>query len=711
MAGNKKLRIVGSIILAVTSLCVAVYTEAFLEAGYYARTGVLSGFVYANPQVIHFIRLGLIWMCIASLGLLLWKIHSPILRIAYRYRYLIALVVLIVCVLFEISGSSIACMGRQIGSDDSGTLFGIPRLIRSDEYATVTPFTFSQYYNYSGQYPYFSETIRGTMTDTFISYGLPSWNICTLFRPFLWGYLLLGPAKGLSFFWVARLLTLFLVSFEFAMVYTKKGKWLSLSAAVLISLAPAVQWWFAVCGLAEMLVFCQGALLCAYHYMRTKKNGIRMTSAGLFVLCFGGYIFALYPAWQLSIGYVFIALMAYIILENRKSFIFNWKREMLVFATALLILSASVLYILSKSSGTIDAIMNTVYPGSRSDTGGNGFLGLFKYGASIFFPLTGQNLNTNTCEASAFFDLFPLGILLSLYVIIFEKKTDRMLIPLLAAQGILLCYCILGFPEFLAKITLLKYCPTNRALIAVGFINILLLIRSLAVAKRKPRLIAAAVLSFVMAIGVGLLCRSATGDYIGKLFGAVMVAVLFIGFLLTFIARSTGWRKLFTLFCAVVMAVSGGLVNPVQKGVDVIYQNELIQSIMSVAEKDHGLWIVEGGYPMTNVPILAGAPTINSTNVYPNLDRWQLLDPDGQYEDVYNRYAHIAVDLTTEKTRFDLIQADSLLLTLNFKDLKILNVKYILTAEDYSSQECADMGYQLIAQDEGYNIYQKELNY
>ena len=108
----------------------------------------------------------------------------------------------------------------------------------------LRPFTFSQYYNDSGQYPYFSETIRGTLTDTFIAYGLPSWNICTIFRPFVWGYLLFGPARGLSFFWVVRLLALFLVSFEFAMVYTKGNKWLSLAAGMLIAFAPTVQWWF-----------------------------------------------------------------------------------------------------------------------------------------------------------------------------------------------------------------------------------------------------------------------------------------------------------------------------------------------------------------------------------------------------------------------------------------------------------------------------------
>ena len=94
---------------------------------------------------------------------------------------------------------------------------------------------------------------------------------------------------------------------------------------------------------------------------------------------------------------------------------------------------------------------------------------------------------------------------------------------------------------------------------------------------------------------------------------------------------------------------------------------------------------VEGGYPLTNVPIMAGAPTINSTNVYPNLERWRLLDKDGRHEKAYNRYAHITVDLTDEETRFELLNPDQFQLMLNYENLRTLDVKYVLSAKDYSA--------------------------
>lgn len=687
------------IILAVVTFALAVYLELFFEAAYYYRSGIQSGFIAADPQGIHLIQLAGIWLAMATAGWALWRFHRPVLSFAYRYRYALAVGVLSVYVLLELSGSSIACLGNAIGSEKTDTVFGIPRSIRSDEYATFVPLALSQPYNSAGPYPYFSEIIRGTATDTFIISGLPSWDIAIIFRPFLWGFLVLGSAKGLAFMWVGRMLALFLVSFELAMVYSKKNKWLSLAAAALITWAPIVQWW----GAFDMLISGQCALLCVYRFMRTGKTVKRIIASLLFFWFAGIYILTLYPAWQVPLLYVFAGLLLAIILENRKGFRFYWKTGLPAIATGLILLVAGLVHVWVKSGNTMDVVMNTVYPGQRIEAGGDGFIQLFRYCATLFFPLTGRGLGTNTCEASVFFDLFPMGILLSLYVIFIEKKKDKTLIPLLTVQVLLLAYCVIGFPDFVAKITLFSFSTMNRALIAVGLVNILLLIRSLALVERRFNMLVAAGVSTALAVVVGLAGRSATGAYINLVFGVAMVAVLVGGFFLVLTAGR--FRKLFVLFCVLTVMISGALVNPVQRGIGVVSQNGLIQAIRSIAEKDHGLWIVEGNYPLTNVPIMAGAPTINSTNTYPSLERWLTLDPHRRQEDIYNRYAHIAVDLTDEQTRFDLIQADLVQLTLNYDDLKKLGVRYVLTAKDYGALVNPQVRFTLMGEVKGYRIY------
>lgn len=94
-------------------------------------------------------------------------------------------------------------------------------------------------------------------------------------------------------------------------------------------------------------------------------------------------------------------------------------------------------------------------------------------------------------------------------------------------------------------------------------------------------------------------------------------------------------------------------------------------------------WIVEGmGFPVINLPMMVGAPTINSTNVYPTLERWHELDPERKYDDIYNRYAHILVNIVEEEASFELIQADYFILNININYLKKLDAKYILTGND-----------------------------
>ena len=96
-------------------------------------------------------------------------------------------------------------------------------------------------------------------------------------------------------------------------------------------------------------------------------------------------------------------------------------------------------------------------------------------------------------------------------------------------------------------------------------------------------------------------------------------------------------------------------------------------------ENSEALWIVDGlGYPVINFLIPVGIPTIKSTNVYPIMERWRLLDQKGDYEDIYNRYAHIVVTLSNSPTYFEEgVTPDQLVVKLNPEDLKTLDVGYI----------------------------------
>lgn len=131
-------------------------------------------------------------------------------KTAYHYRFLLAFLVFILCVVFEISGSSIGLWQDFTGvSTESwdGVLLGKSREIRTDEWAVNTPMAFSQYADRGEQeaFSYYSTIMRGTQTDAYIIYGQPvrSWKM--IYRPFQWGYLFLSQGKRTCLFLVRKM--------------------------------------------------------------------------------------------------------------------------------------------------------------------------------------------------------------------------------------------------------------------------------------------------------------------------------------------------------------------------------------------------------------------------------------------------------------------------------------------------------------------------
>ena len=164
----------------------------------------------------------------------------------YQYRFALAFILLILLVSFKMNSSSMGCWRVFLGDAPTGVLLGGPRAARSDEWGTLTPLCFRQQYNTLGAYNRYSQTIGLVRTDNMLVYGQPAWDILTLFRPFYWGYLFFGSERGLSWFWCARLLVLFLSWFELGMLISDGQKKLSVMLGICVSWAPFIQWWFAI---------------------------------------------------------------------------------------------------------------------------------------------------------------------------------------------------------------------------------------------------------------------------------------------------------------------------------------------------------------------------------------------------------------------------------------------------------------------------------
>ncbi|MBQ6797283.1 MAG: hypothetical protein IJP10_04630, partial [Clostridia bacterium] len=92
-----------------------------------------------------------------------------------------------------------------------------------------------------------------------------------------------------------------------------------------------------------------------------------------------------------------------------------------------------------------------------------------------------------------------------------------------------------------------------------------------------------------------------------------------------------------------------------------------------------------------------------STQVYPDVDRWKELDPNGEYEDVYNRFCHITFNITTEDTKFTLRHGDAITLDLSVEDMELVGIDYVMTHKVYDSYD--GCSFEQVAEVDGWRIY------
>lgn len=600
----------------------------------------------------------------------------------YKYRFLIGLAIILLSTLLQIHGSSLA----QLTLSDSNhkSLLGIARNIRSDEFNVNTPLAFSQYYN---NFSYFSEIVRGTTTDMFITYGQPVWNLAVIFRPFQIGYLFLPQGYGLSFYWVSRLVILFLISFEFGMLLTNKNKILSLAYTFLIAFSPIVQQWYAINMLVEMLIFGQAIILLINYYMETNNYKKRLLTVIPLIICAGGFILGMYPAWEIPLAYVFLALLIWIVYKNWNSFRYS-KKDFLIILLTILILAISLCYIFLKSFDAIQLILNTAYPGSRKYYGGllEGFnyAYIFKYLISWAVPFVG-NIDGALIDPPSFISFFPLGFIIYLIVRTIQKRRDFLSTILIVLFVCLFAYFLIPMPHIIGDITFLKSTTPSRLIAIFSFINLLLLIRAMALYNKEintKKLKIAALIASILISAIGLtfvIPYLKLFNY--KLIVAIITFVIFtILYYFIFNGGNKKFKKYFLIGVVILTLIAGGLFNPIETGTDFYFKEPIVQQTATIVQNNpNETWIVENGINIDSI-IPVGAHTLNSVNTYPQMETWHKIDSAGEFNDTYNRYAHITINLqNNSSTTFELLQPDIFNINLNVSDLETLNITYVLT--------------------------------
>lgn len=618
----------------------------------------------------------------------------------FKWRYALAGVYLLVTIVFELSGSSLGMWATTLdGELGQGLLLGTPRWMRTDEWATSLAMVFAQFNDESGFLPYFGEVFRGASTDMYWL-NAPVFDYASLFRPFMWGYFVLGLAKGLAFWWNARFIVLLMLSFEFALRFFGKSRRLALAYALLVSLAPAVTWW----GMSDHMIYIQALFLVAVAFLKASSWPKRFGFATLFFYVFGCYVLVVYPAWQVPFGLLIAVCGIVYAVQNRKSFC--WKPAQLVLCClpGIVFLAVSFMYIVATSAETVQVVTNTVYPGKRLEFGGADPAYLLRYPMSLFVPLTTGGLSTDRVDMlSSFFDLAPLGLLWALYLIFAKKQRDGLLISLVVLDLFFIAYYVLGFPEIVAKLTLMSYTTSERMVVVIGYTNLLLLFKACSLASPKDGWHAKGVVAVIFGLVLCAVSYFIEPAYMGWAKLAVEFALLaFTAFF--FLAKKEDW----IVIAALAIALFGGaMVNPVQQGIAPVQDDGLIEKIRELKASSNKRWLSETDWA-ENIPVLGGAPTISSTHTYPDMELWSVLDPDGSDDLFYNRYAHLRVLVDdADESEIGLIEQDVVSATIPLDLLDDLDVGYIVSNRDLTEFNDDDnVDFNLVYDGHQYDIYE-----
>lgn len=605
----------------------------------------------------------------------------------YKNRYKIACVFLLFVMIGGYSGSSITNYNFMVQSEiDQGryhTLLGVARYARSDEWGSSTDYILSQGIG-ENKFQYFSNRLRGTTTDMFTLVGAPVKDILMLGRPFQIGFLLFGNSMGLSFYWYIRIVAMALGAFELCMVVSNRNKKISFIGMIIITFSSAVQWWYCL----DNLIWAQIILVFFNLFFETNKRKIKYLSAFGILVGLLSYVFFLYPAWQIPFAYFMFAMGIWILLKNSRTYKINLHDSIIILITVICF-GLLLFRWYSLSEKAIEATMNTAYPGERREIGG-GSLTVYAYVYDIFTSFFGT---PDACEFSSMISFFPAPYLLGIFYLIRNRKKENaiFLIPMVAISMFIGYWCWRGFPESLAKYTLMSMSTANRAGLVLGVINIYILIFLLGKIKKEDKWMHWSIATIFGILATAYLVYKGItippeANYFSRNKIIISTILFLIAFICIFNMNKKQFQTIFMYISIIIAFLSGLIVNPIIRTTDIIYTKPISVKIAEIRENDpDAIWIGDAvDFHISNYMVANGIRTLNSTSVYPNIKFFEefLNDKEHFREYEYNRYSHNVVFLSENSSNIELTQIDKLIWTFNYKDIDKFNVKYILSTRN-----------------------------
>ena len=552
-----------------------------------------------------------------------------------------------------VTGSSLG-MGIEstdLIARDMRPLLGKPRPIRSDEWLVSTPLAIGQY-NHSPQFPVINKNLGPDGQNMLVvtMTGVPVTHISALGRPATWGFFVFDLKRALAWYWwlpiFGCLLSLWAL---FSKVFRLDWRF-GLGLSALFTFSPyATAWSFWP---AYLVMFPSLGLVALVNLL----NATSIKKTILWGMVFGfsllGFIFILYPAWQVTVGYLFIFLLLGVFIRDKLYRLITFSKLAIIAVAVLLVMAVCYLWWMD-ARDAIAAMMATVYPGQRAAVTGGSLSPWFMVKGLIspFSLFSGKLPNTNESESASFvYLLFPLGCL-ALINVIKNRKLDPILGSMVVFIALALFYQYFGFSDFVTKITLWGRTAPERVDLSLGLAQIMLIAYLIASSQKQKDVPKSKVNSWLILFLIATLAVTAyfsMGMPPGWRIKGVYIAAI-IGVCLTLLAAYALYAKKHKVFMGAMLLWTLPIslaFNPFSIAPRDFKANLPGQE----SDQDSGarrvLFI--GNQVPAMMLMASGVPVLTGVFFYPQKSLWKILDPNGAQTSVHNRYQHL-IFLLNEK--------------------------------------------------------------
>ncbi|MGA9770337.1 MAG: hypothetical protein WBV94_14965 [Blastocatellia bacterium] len=572
-------------------------------------------------------------------------------------------------------------------------LMGEAKIIRWDELTVATPYSLSQL-SHTPRFPVVNTNI-GNGQNMLLTPHVPVWHVVTLARPATWGYFILGAQRGLAWYWWFPMFACFTVLYLLFEVLFQGHKGIAAFGAFWFCASAYVVCWSL--WPAYLTFFIALAVLAFYKLLVSDKHLVQALCALMIGLSLPGFVMFLYPAWQVPMAYFFGVVLVCLFIRDKLYHAFKPFdiRKALYLVAGLLIAGALTYSFVRTCAPDFKAIADTVYPGRRVSVGGDHSFGqLFKGFYNIITIYTSPQGLKNESEASSFYYFFPAVF----FAVLISRRLARQLgivgWSMIAYIVAMLFFLLVGVPQFVARLTLWSYVPGYRADLTLGLASIILSLHTLIVIKRSQATDENRLQTFVPFLVGGLVVVLLIWNSLFLMKQATRFAsppfILFISFLAGLISYFllAGRARAFLILTGALVFATTAQFNPLATNLDHIYDSELAQAITRINNRstDRPFWVCYGGtHSGALITILAGK-SLSGIQFPPQMDIWHTLDPNRRFEKVYNQYAEVIFEYTSDdnKVYFDSTQNGSFTVQVSPYNplLKSLGVRYVLLMDD-----------------------------